>query len=331
MTTTALTTKAPAAITTTDTLAEQIAEWNAKKYHVLCPSTNLAGLPQGYALVATAVAINPDVNGGEVYQNRLYCGANEVAIAKVGLRKIADCAGMSVATSRVDPPPYEPFYWMFKARSEQIGIDGRKRVREATCEWDLRDGSPRLKGFKPAQIEEARKHGARNAETRAVNAVIRELGVRQKYTKAELTQPFIAVQTVFQPDMTDPEVRRMAAAQHFGAVEALYAGSGSTIREPLALEPGVVTAADVDVPMEGELPPDAAPDDDNHHVSAVLKASAGGYILTTKELGDRRLYTDSHDIALAAKTAMDAGTVVEIVWETRDGQDRIVDFTRGIA
>src|SRR5439155_10873 len=78
-------------------------------------------------------------------------------------------------------------------------------------EWDLRDGSPQLKGWKPAQIEEARKHGLRNCEARAINAAIREAGcgIRQKYKVEDLAKPFVVMRVAFRANMDDPDQKRM--------------------------------------------------------------------------------------------------------------------------
>ncbi|MEZ5421017.1 MAG: hypothetical protein R2708_27260 [Vicinamibacterales bacterium] len=107
------------------------------------------------------------------------------------------------------------------------GLDGTPMSREATKEWDLRDGSPQLRGWRPDQVQEGRKHGLRNCEARAINAAIRECGcgIDQKYTIAQLQKPFLVVRVAFQPDMQDPEVRRIVTQAAMGASSALYGGA----------------------------------------------------------------------------------------------------------
>lgn len=310
-------------ITTTDVFHQKLDQWKRSDCHVLCPAVNFATLPEQHGLLATAVQVNPDPNGGEVYFNKMFCGQGEVAIAKAGLRKIADCAGYSITTHRTDDRSV-PFFWEFKATASRIGFDGTREFRESTQEWDLRDGSLRLKGFKPAQVEEARKNGLRNCETRAINSVIRELGIKQKYAQTELAKPFIVIRVMFQPDMRDPEIQRLAAAAHFNGVAQLY--------PPTTPEPGATRAIDAavtdddlsDLPSE-ETQPATEASSSLLHVTAVLRAGQG-FVVKTRETGDRRLETADREVALAAKTAMEAGVAVDLAVEQRDGRWLIVSI-----
>src|SRR6185369_13154252 len=81
-----------------------------------------------------------------------------------------------------------------------------------------------MKGWTSNQIDEGRKHGLRNCEARAINAAIRECGcgIKQKYTRAELAKPFVVVRVAFQPDFSDPDIKRMVTQQAMSGVSALY-------------------------------------------------------------------------------------------------------------
>lgn len=196
----------------------------AGHYNVLTAFTNLSGLAVQHGIVASVVQINPDPskNGpGEVYDGLPFLKGGEVALAKIGLRKIADCGGINTETIRTDPRTI-PYYWEVKAIATYTGIDGRTVRRETTVEWDLRDGSPRMKGWTPNQVEEGRKNGLRNCEARAINAAIRECGIKQKYTRQELAKPFLVIRVAFQPDMNDPEQRRLVAEHALRGTAALY-------------------------------------------------------------------------------------------------------------
>lgn len=211
-------------------------------YHVLTAFTSVTGLAEGHALIASRVALSPDPSKGgpgDVYDGLPFLKSGEVAIAKTGLRKIADCAGITTRTFRTDPRTI-PHYWEVKATASYRGIDGAIIEREQTVEWDLRDGSPRLKGWTKAQIDEARKHGLRACETRAINAAIRELGIKQKYTQDELRKPFLALRCVFQPDLSDPVIKKAVTENYLRGAAQLYAAPAAT--EIVDAEPVTETA-----------------------------------------------------------------------------------------
>lgn len=218
--------RTPAIITTPDEYRGALLRWQAQHYTILSPFTNISAVAPQHGLITSLVQISPNKDDGDVYDNSggiPFLKDHEVALAKPGLRKIAECAGISTSTIRTDPRTIA-HYWEFKAIGRYRSVDGSIIQREATMEWDLRDGSDRLKGFKPNQITEARKNGLRNCETRAVSAVIRECGcgLKQKYTKAELAKPFVVVRVLFMPDMTDPETRRLVTERALGGTTAMY-------------------------------------------------------------------------------------------------------------
>lgn len=221
-------------ITTPTQFEAAIAKWTGN-YNLLSPFTQITGLAPQHGIIASVVKINPDASKGgpgEVYNGLPFLNAGEVALAKIGLRKIAEGAGISITTQRVDPYTIAN-YWSFKAIATYRGIDGTVVTREATAEWDLRDGSPRLKGWTKNQVEEGRKNGLRNAETRAINAAIREFGIKQKYTAAELAKPFLVLRVAWQPDPTNPDQMRMVAENAMRGTSALYGA-------PAALPPQAI-------------------------------------------------------------------------------------------
>lgn len=231
--------RTPAVITTPDEYSAAMKRWDGK-FHVLTPFTAISGLAAQHGIIVSQVKINSDPapgGAGDVYGGLPFLKGEkgkpteEVALAKIGLRKLAECAAISTSTHRTDDRR-QLHYWEFKAVASYRGIDGAIVTREATVEWDLRDGSDRLKGWTPNQISEGRKNGLRNCEARAINAAIRECGcgIKQKYTRAELERPFVVLRVAFQPDMADPDIKRMVTQQALGGTRALYGA------EPRALE-----------------------------------------------------------------------------------------------
>ena len=215
--------RTPAVITTPEEYRGALLRWQEQRFNVLTPFTNISGMAAQHGIITSLIQVNPDKAIGEVYDGLPFLKDNEVSLAKIGLRKLAECAGISTRTDGNDDRRI-PFYWEFKAIASYRGIDGSIITREATKEWDLRDGSPQLKGWTNAQIEEGRKHGLRNCEARAINAAIRECGcgVKQMYTRDELKKPFVVCRVMFQPDMSDPDIKRLVTAAALGGTTALY-------------------------------------------------------------------------------------------------------------
>jgi hypothetical protein len=223
-------------IRTPEDYGAHVQRWQSERMHILSPVANFSGMPAHFGLIATRVQINPDPNAGEVYADRLFCKDDEVAIAKPGLARIAQAGGMTIKTERTDPRDM-PNYWEVRATLRFIGLDGTPQEIDNTAEYDLRDGSPRvLKMLEAAkrnnrdatpQIIGARQYGLRGAEARAINAAIRQFGIRQKYHKSELLKPFLMVRVVFLPDMTDPTTRAQVNERALAGSTALYPGIGS--------------------------------------------------------------------------------------------------------
>jgi hypothetical protein len=213
--------RTPPVITTQEEYVASVQRWQTAKYNILTPAVNLTGLAPQHGLVASMVQINPDITAGEVYQDKVFTKGDDVALAKVALRKIAECAGISITTTRTDDRTV-PHLWEVKATATWRGVDGAVVMREATVEYDLRNGSDRIRGFTPAQVSMARAHGLRGAESRACNAVIRELGIKQKYSRAELARPFIVVRVMFVPDMSNPDQARAVLENALRGTSALY-------------------------------------------------------------------------------------------------------------
>jgi len=259
--------KRTSVITTPEAFDEAMKKWTGK-FNVLTPFTAISGLAAQHGIIVSQVKINTDTSKtgpGEVYDGLPFLSRDEVALAKIGLRKLAECGAISTRTERTDPRTIA-HYWEFRAIASYRGIDGAIVTREATAEWDLRDGSARLKGWTPNQITEGRKNGLRNAETRAINAAIRECGcgIKQKYTKTELEKPFLVLRVAFQPDMTDPEQRRMVAEHGLRSTSTLYGGGGRLLPANDAVDGEVLDeprtvgsgkAADAPTTPDPEAPP----------------------------------------------------------------------------
>ena len=309
-------------IATPQEFSTYLAQQRQAHAHVLSPVTDLGALPDNWVMVPSAVKINADENAGEVYADRLFCKNDEVALTKVGLRKIAKAAGISWKVVREDSGTV-PNYWAMKCTISYRGHDGLPKEAEASYEWDLRDGSPRLQksdgvmGGK--ELNRARLNGYRRCEAGAINAAIREYGLKQKYTKAELARPFVVFNVVFQPQ-TD-EQRNMLAQAALTGVSTLY--SGAVAELPAATMSGrVVDALPAGAAVPEEVPFDDgaaeadAPDLVARIVSVTMSSGTDDFFVAVE--GGRKLHTNDRGIAKVCNDARKANAQVSFFLDGND-------------
>lgn len=209
-------------IVSADAFNTQVAAWRREGFNVLTPAVSLSTIPKDHRIVISRVQIDPDPEHGEVYQNSQFTRQGEVALSKVGLEKIAACAGINIAKSvRTDSRTVEHVY-SYYVEGWWIGFDGARVDRKANKSIDLRDGSPDLKGMGAAQIAQTRRHGEAICETKAQNRLYRQYGVKQKYAQEELRSPFIVLKLRYEPDMTNPIVAAIVTQIKMGATKLLF-------------------------------------------------------------------------------------------------------------
>lgn len=318
----------PSIIRTPEDYRASVQRWSAEHFHVLSPVANFSGMPDHFGLVAALVTINNDPAGGEVYQDNLFCEKDEVAMAKPGLAKIAQAGGMTIRTERTDPRTIQ-HYWEVRATLRFTGLDGTPQEIDNTAEYDLRDDSPRVQKMiaaarkkgrdAAAQIMGARMYGLRGCEARAINAAIRQFGIRQKYHKAELIKPFVMVRVVFLPDMTDAATKRQVTERALAGTTQLYP------QAPAApgYRPDVIDVIGGAAPAGESAAPPAPASREVFGVEHDLEAGVYELALDGGEL----LVTRSGDVATAALAAKKAGQRVLLTMGEEDGQPVIVTLT----
>jgi hypothetical protein len=225
---------------TTASEYERAYKYLSQRYHVLSPISGFSGIAPQHGLMVAKVLIDSDPEHGEVYQDKLFCKSNqkdklddEVALTKVGLRKLCLAGGMNLDPELLKA---EPNYWVIRATNSFKGLDGATQRFTATVEYDLRDGSPQIRNMTPKQVESARSHGLRGGEARALNAAVREFGVRQKYTRRELQKAFVMMRMLFIPDASNEMQMRIVTERALGGTHALYPQSQPAMPLPV-LEP----------------------------------------------------------------------------------------------
>jgi hypothetical protein len=305
--------------------------------HMLSPVTDIGSMPANWVFIPSAVYLNPNPTAGDVYQDRLFCKEHEVAPTKVGLRKIAKAAGISWVVKREDSG-HVANYWAMKCTIEYRGHDGLPKHEEASYEWDLRDGSARVSGMSPRELNKARVNGYRRCEAGAINAAIREYGLKQKYTKDEITRPFVVFNLVFKPE--NDEQKNMLAQAALGGANLLYGGTTAALppadnnlvdkftgeddppEEPLKGGPAALRSFD---DVEAENAKAAA---DKGQIVTNVGVSGSDYYITVE--GGKVLHTTDKGIAATCNIARRDKTPIVISAELRGEQLEILEVEPGM-
>lgn len=235
-----------------DDFSQRLRAFSSQQVHLLSPFTTLSGLAPQHIVQPVMVFLDPDPKAEDVYGPKdkngnhviAWLDANEVAPTHKGLLKIADAFGARVSLEwlHLMIRPRLANYWHVNAIVRYRDIDGTMQERPGSQEWDLTDGSARLKGWGPNQISEGRKSGLRQCESRAMNAALRNCGggVRQKFTRQELDKPFVVFRVIYKPNMSDPVAHRMFHERAMEGISALYPRSRRELQESVDVGTGEV-------------------------------------------------------------------------------------------
>lgn len=305
----------------------------------------------------------------------------ECSINKNGLLKILGSAGVDVLPSERLDGGATPHLWIIRTQGTILEFDGHRRhLPPGTASVDLRDGSADIGEWTPEEwakrvaiadqqraktpkddqwkvkpesiggwtherVIAARKFGYRLAETKSLNALARNLGIRQVYTIADLAKPFVLFRVSYIPDTSDPEIRKMLTASALGMADVMYGGRRESVggfallpasdaishgagdptgtfdvvREPEPAERMATAAPPQDTEeLTFDPPPQtsAAPPQETYTVTKAMKRGTGPatqYFAETKE--GVVLFTTEADVARALVALAKAGTPREILTE----------------
>jgi hypothetical protein len=326
------------------------------KANIITPIVQISSLAAEHAVNLCVVKIDPTVdpngNGPMCYRDKAFMKDDERGLGRIALDMIATAAGVSWLPhphSKRTDDGRTPYVWAFTVVGAFTAMDGTVQTLPAgSSEVDLRDGSEQIGGWTPEKwralkpdqksingwtekrVRNARRFGLALAETKARLRAIRAIGIRQKYTLAELAKPFMIPRVSYKPDMSNPVVAETVTRMKMGGVAALYASQGApALIEPSAadaLNPGAAAANTPvhDEPVEGTVvrKPAAQPKD-TFVITRVMRQPREGkeplFFFMTKETGEEHFYTEDPFIAQAAKALKESGEPCDIVVATRDG------------
>lgn len=231
--------KVTGAFTTSDEVMNMLRE-AAKVAHLVTPQTSCGALPVGCSIASCVVWVDPDTETYGIPSK----DSSKRGLDKSALEKIGNAAGLSwdpVLTCRLDDGS-DPHYVHFRAVGYVRNFDGTQRTEVGSVEMDLRDGSQtaieteeraRRANKENTELALMRKFILRHAESKAMNRVVRKLGVRTSYERHQLEQkPFVVTTIMFTGQTQDPDLKKLFAEKTFeafhGASRMLYAPPAPT-------------------------------------------------------------------------------------------------------
>jgi hypothetical protein len=260
-------------------LTFEIERYKHQGANVLMPSTMIGGLSEFHTPVIETVQLSSNPQDGDVYEDKQ---SNKFRLTKQGLVKLANCAGISwhpYETKRVDNRS-DRNYVAYQAVGGIRKADGSSIAFKAEYDMDFDVIQEELvnqytakaqKGsdeYKKKYIEDSvkreilfkRKHKVKLCESGAMNRVIRSLlGLKNGYTSAELSKPFVTVRIVIRPDYTDKDVRRQMMSAAVKSMTGIYGDEmGSMDKTPYSNGHDVI-----DIPSDDDgyqYPPCDIPD-----------------------------------------------------------------------
>lgn len=152
-------------------------------------------------------------------------------------------ASVDLRDGSADIDEWTPEAW---AEAERVAGEQRKRVEESE-RWKVKAAIVRADGSRSAwtreRVMQQRKFGLELAETKSLNRLARNLGIKQAYTIEELSKPFVIFRASYVPDLSNPRVAEMMAAASLGARHTMYPGASAPQQVPLMGEGAPISHA----------------------------------------------------------------------------------------
>lgn len=254
-----------------------------KHANVVSPLSKLDHMLPMHRISLRTTVINTDPRAGEVYRDGRFCQGDEVALTKNGMLKLMGAAGVNVVSSHRLDDRQDPFVCEYEVTLSIRQFDGTLRTFCASKRNDFRDGQPEVtkkdgSAYAASAANDMRRHIVSLTQTKAMLRALRGLlNLKQKYTKAELSKPFVVPVLVPDLDPSDPDVKRALLQAALGVQVALY-GDAPEPQRDLATQRRLEdtrAALLANQQREGLMPRDSAPVvDDNGEVVEVSAPDA---------------------------------------------------------
>lgn len=299
----------------------------------------------------------------------------EVSLNAKAIIRVLASSGVKITRSQRTDDGQKQNYWSWEACGDIREFDGSwRQLPHGNVEIDLRDGSAQIgewnqdawpaaeraaeerkkstppseqwkvkadiNGWSKDRVIGARKFGLRLAESKALNALGRNLGLKQIYTLEELKKPFVIFRAMWNPP-NDPETQKMITAAELGATHmlgyppALPPTAAATSPAPAEKTTATIQHAEDDV-IEGQVADgDTAAMEEWAPEPEKPKAPAKPTFLVTavKKQGDKlfALFKETGDQLhpipeSAAKVAHGAKSVAVPVYVERDAAGAITSM-----
>ena len=216
-------------------MAVMTSELDRTKYNVIGPDM-VAQVTPYHKRIATQIVLSANPADGDVYA--LQGDTSKLAPTKNALLKIADAAGVrwQYAQCKNVAPSVCEFCKAagdnclkcahhgtiaYKAVGAYQDAAGQWRALVGTGEVDPSERDRVGKNDGKTEGQRMKQFLLRHVESRAFNAAIRTLGVKQWYSPAELKKPFVVVRTYFD-GYSDPDFKRLLMARAASDMAELY-------------------------------------------------------------------------------------------------------------
>jgi len=217
--------------------------------HILIPQSSIQQVGPLFKVALNMVYLSDVPEDRDVWK----LPGGKLGLSKQGLYKISIASGIEMLDSRVISSTRD--YVCFEASVRRRNESGAFIVSKATYEIDLTVVLEDLtatftsrigKNYGPRDAGEARqkaldetgkirRYKLQRAETGAYLRAIRQiLALKTEYTAEELSKPFITYSMNFDPDMNDPDMKRVVLDAARRAVEAQYSGVEYSAPAPIS-------------------------------------------------------------------------------------------------
>lgn len=193
------------------------------KYNVLFPQSQMTQISPYHRIRVEEVKINPDPEAGIVWnwnETRVLSSSKDYVLYQAvgAMRKPSGEWIPLKATKEIDLDVIEAETYEANLKKAE-GMDGKQRKNMTPEQWA--DTQTRT------NMIQWKKNKLMRAETGAMLRVVRALlSIKHQYSPAELKKPFAVPTVDFTPDYSDPEVKRMIAAQSLKAASDLFGQGG---------------------------------------------------------------------------------------------------------